>query len=789
MLLIFTLIGLFGGVSATLQAFDVHNPFNVEVTTIHMVQGSHLDIGCKTPGCSTQLIDGEPDRCAITSLKPAEPWAYHIINRHLDEYLLLAVANANATRNTSTPYRYLSQPWILSIFFDCENTGIVSWPGSGWRDAAMPVLHCPNATTIAEVRGALQRGDIFTHAFPNNAEASYFSDASLFDAALAIAADLSASLGIPAPRSVSQRDVPGWTRAAIPLLAKRNITGLSFGAGNPPGKPDTPMLFVWKDIASGTDVVTTYETKYGDVSTVFVLPNGEALAVAWYSDNKGPAPIEMCQADYAALQTRFPSATVVSSTFDEFFDVANQPDIKRQLPVVTEEIGDGWIYGVPSDPLKNAQFKEACRQRTACVASGKCNPASASMKAFDRLLVKVPEHTWGISMAWFLPDYENMSNPLFEAARSSVQPLGFLKNRSTGGGDYNTTVNSWIEQRLFVTEAPKLLATDHPQLATSLATALYDLAHVTIPTPTGSLVDNPTTATFMCRGLEVGFDARGAITTLGSLGDATHPLGLYQYQTFTNEDYNVFLQDFAARGDGDCTNIKPGDPDSTKCYGFRKPNVTSANPKHRVVFPSLTKLWHTATNDGCDFTVEMAMDTEVHTLAGAPERIVANVVVNATQNTVEWDVVQVNKQATRLPEAGFFSFNPAPAAADPKGYTLDVLGSVMDPRDVVGSGPGGSNLNASVYGGSPHLRGVEAVSWTAQSPSTSSLRLTSLDVPIVCTGVATPFVTPRTQAPDMREGVHFNIFQNIWNTNYVLWYPFSPEDKNVRSRFKLEFQR
>jgi hypothetical protein len=46
---------------------------------------------------------------------------------------------------------------------------------------------------------------------------------------------LSEQLGIPPPRAVSQRDVPGWTRAALPHLARHNVTGLSFGAGTPPG--------------------------------------------------------------------------------------------------------------------------------------------------------------------------------------------------------------------------------------------------------------------------------------------------------------------------------------------------------------------------------------------------------------------------------------------------------------------------------------------------------------------------------------------------------------------------
>ena len=35
-------------------------------------------------------------------------------------------------------------------------------------------------------------------------------------------------------------------------------------------------------------------------------------------------------------------------------------------------------------------------------------------------------------------------------------------------------------------------------------------------------------------------------------------------------------------------------------------------------------------------------------------------------------------------------------------------------------------------------------------------------------------------------GVSYNIYNNIWNTNYVLWYPFVKGDENVMSRFRAE---
>ena len=72
----------------------------------------------------------------------------------------------------------------------------------------------------------------------------------------------------------------------------------------------------------------------------------------------------------------------------------------------------------------------------------------------------------------------------------------------------------------------------------------------------------------------------------------------------------------------------------------------------------------------------------------------------------------------------------------------------------------------------------------------TTISLSSLDVPLVALGTATPFPTPRTGPPDMHGGTHFNILQNIWNTNYVMWYPFndSDDDADVRSRFSMQLQ-
>jgi hypothetical protein len=121
----------------------------------------------------------------------------------------------------------------------------------------------------------------------------------------------------------------------------------------------------------------------GPAARVLIYSSGPAARVLVYSS--GPAArvlIYSCgRALYACGQA------------------ARADGVMEQLPVVTREIGDTWLYGDPSDPLKNVHFREMSRVRAACVRDGACDPASATMRRFDRLLTKIPEHTWGYALA------------------------------------------------------------------------------------------------------------------------------------------------------------------------------------------------------------------------------------------------------------------------------------------------------------------------------------------------------------------------------------------------------
>lgn len=56
----------------------------------------------------------------------------------------------------------------------------------------------------------------------------------------------------------SQRDVPGLTRAAIPLLSKYGVKGVTVGENGACAPVNVPNIFLWRDNATDSEVVALF---------------------------------------------------------------------------------------------------------------------------------------------------------------------------------------------------------------------------------------------------------------------------------------------------------------------------------------------------------------------------------------------------------------------------------------------------------------------------------------------------------------------------------------------------
>ena len=157
-------------------------------------------------------------------------------------------------------------------------------------------------------------------------------------------------------------DVPGHTRGLVTPLAEHGVMFLDIGVNDASTPAELPPIFLWK-APGGASLVVMYHHGYGAAT---VVPNSDvAIAIVVADDNAGPHSLEEIRKTYSTLSAQFPNAEIIATNLTE---IANAVEPHRgSLPVFTGEIGDTWIHGVASDPLKLARYREigraSCRER------------------------------------------------------------------------------------------------------------------------------------------------------------------------------------------------------------------------------------------------------------------------------------------------------------------------------------------------------------------------------------------------------------------------------------------
>jgi hypothetical protein len=120
------------------------------------------------------------------------------------------------------------------------------------------------------------------------------------------------------------------------------------------------------------------------------------------------------------------------------------------------------------------------------------------------------------------------------------------------------------------------------------------------------------------------------------------------------------------------------------------------------------------------------------------------------------------KPAMRLPESLWLTFKPI--ISDSKGWMLEKSGEQVSPFDVVRGG--GRQMHVV----STHF---------SYKDEKGAFVVEPIDSPLVAMGKKSPLNFSKEQ-PDLSSGMHVNLFNNAWGTNYIMWY-----GENIRSRFVL----
>lgn len=625
----------------------------------------------------------------------------NVVHKYFTQYFPRAIevardANANGKRR----YVWTTGSWLLFEYLDQAS-----------------------AADRATMEQAIARGDIAWHTLPFTWQTEMLNP-SMIEGSLSLSHSLDRRFG-KVTTGAKMTDVPGHTRGIVTPLAKHGVNFLEIGVNDASMPAELPPIFLWKD-PSGASLPVMYHPGYGGV--VRIPGSDVALVTAVRGDNSGPHTPEEIARIHAELATRFPNAEIVASNLTAMAN-AVQP-FREQLPVVTQEVGDTWIHGIASDPLKVARYREVERLREQWIAQGAFQVGDATDLALLRHLLLEIEHTWGTDTKTWL-DFDHYKP-------ADLAPMLGTKN-------YKVVQYSWTEKRqdLFngLATLPANLRAQAQQSIRKLLPNEPEIAHAA-PHPPGQPIE---TSHFT-----LVIDAHtGAIARLRNKrtgrewASPNNPVALLAYQTLSKEDYDRFMGSYLTlHADW-----------SLKDFG--KPNIERFGAVSRIWQPGLAKVYVEDTANAHRITtlVEFKDDAAFNSgVAAYPRKAFLQMLLPKDEAVIHLNLSLFGKPATRLPEALWLSFNPI--ATDSHGWSLEKSGESISPFDVVASG-------------NRHMHSLST--GFSYKEGSHSFVVDTLDAPLVALGERTPLGFSNAQ-PDLSSGIHSCLFNNAWGTNYIMWY-------------------
>ena len=592
---------------------------------------------------------------------------------------------------------------------------------------------------------AIKDGNIAPHAMPFTTHTELL-DVDSLDFGLSLVDNLDEIRG-KKTISAKMTDVPGHTKGLVSILARRGIKLLHIGVNGASALVDVPPCFLWKN--GDDEIVVIYSGDYGGAFECDLVD--EVLYFDHTLDNHGAPSPEKVLEKINKIQSEYPDYEVSAGTIDEFAEVIW--NVREKLPVFTGEMGDTWIHGSATDPYKSASLRTLINLKNKWLEDGSLGRNSDEYKNFVDAILCTAEHTCGMDSKTYFSDYGHYLKKDFQKARKadkvkfrhlfcdmpqSILPLVSLFDGRRKRGYYSVIEKSWTEQRAYIDLAINALNDERKTIARVEIEKLIP----TIPSPISSNdVDSISVGEWVLK-----INKNGGIQSLkcGSeeiIRENNEPI--FTYRSFCNADYKYWLTHYS-RNLEETAVWALGD--------FARPGMNRVEGKYPAGrFPySVDK--SSATDS--QIIVNLICDKKLCDELGAPRLI--QVIYTLTEDGLSIDVSWYEKDANRLTEAIYMHIFPT------DDIQLKKMGCLVNPYEVANNGS----------------RSLHAV----QSVLMGEFEIINHHSPLVSVGRGKILEFDNKFEDVKTDGLSFVLYNNVWGTNFPLWY----EDN---ARFKFEIKR
>ena len=591
---------------------------------------------------------------------------------------------------------------------------------------------------------AIKDGNIVPHAMPFTTHTELLDEDSL-NYGLSLVNDLDEIRGRKTV-AAKMTDVPGHTKGLVSLLSKHGIKLLHIGVNGASALVKVPPCFLWRN--GEDEVVVIYSGDYGGAFKSDLVD--EILYFDHTLDNHGaPSPQKVLD-KFNKIQSEYPDYEITAGTIDDFAEVIWE--VRDKLPVFTGEMGDTWIHGSATDPYKSASLRTLISLKNKWLKDGSLDKNSEEYKNLVDAILCISEHTCGMDTKTYFSDYGHYLKKDFQKARKadkvrfnhlfcdlpqSIFPLVSLFDGRRKRGYYTVIEKSWAEQRKYIDLAVSVLGEEHKQIAKDELAKLIPTKPVEI---TANGINKIQTGEWT---LEI--NKNGGIGSLKCGDDEIirkNNEPIITYRSFCNKDYKYWLSHYSR------------DLDKTAVWAigdFARPGMNRVEGK----YPS-GRFPYTIEKAGAtdsQIIVNLTCDKKLCEDLGAPRLI--QVVYTLSEKGLNVDVAWYQKDANRLTEAVFMHLFPS------DDIKLKKLGCLIKPEEVASMG--GRNLHA------------------VQSIETGDYEIINRHSPLVSVGKGKILEFDNKFENVEKDGLSFVLYNNVWGTNFPLWY-----EDNAKFTFEIK---
>ncbi len=623
------------------------------------------------------------------------------------------------------------------------------WTTGSWL--IKEALLYSNEKQKEELISALKEGNIVPHAMPFTTHTELLDDDTL-NYGLSIVDGIDEIRGRKTV-AAKMTDVPGHTKAIVPLLARRGIKLLHIGVNGASAVPQVPECFLWK--CGNDEIIVIYSGDYGGAFKCDLLD--EVLYFDHTLDNHGAPSPEKVLAKLDKIKEEFTGYEVEASTLDDYTEILW--GVRDKLPVIENEIGDTWIHGSASDPYKSAALRQLMNLKGKWLSDGTMDRNTEEYIGFSDNLLCVAEHTCGMDTKNFYADYDSYLKPQFQKARKRDKiivkhpfrdfPYNILNiiNKIRYTSSYSIIEKSWQEQRDYIDKAIDCLNSVHK------AEAKAELSNL-LPEKPCKFKGEKLDGTVNAYGFTLEINSFGGIDSLSFNGQEiikNNNKPFFEFRSYTSKDYDFWFKHYSRNMKGNAVWAYPdfGRP-LLKCFDGKYPEGS--------FYYSMENAFVTKDENAVKVSVNLKCDAEICEKTGAPRCV--QVVYTLNENGLSFDVSWFGKDASRLTEAIFLHLYPST-----DDISLIKIGSEVDYKSVVSMG--GKNLHA-----------VEKCKFTNGA---GSFEIINRHSPLVSIGKG-KILEYDNKIENIEDGISYVLYDNVWGTNFPQWY----EDN---AKFSFEIKR